>query len=54
MIQSYIPYWQIILLALCMTTGCTQERNNVQRGVLNQELYTGLKDVDVLYSKEEE
>jgi oligopeptide transport system substrate-binding protein len=42
MITSFTPYRQLILLALCMATGCTQERSNVERGVLNQELYVGI------------
>ena len=42
MIQSFISYRQLILLGLCMTAGCTQERSNVQHGTRNQELYIGI------------
>jgi hypothetical protein len=35
-------YQLLILLAICIATGCTQERSRVRRGVLNQELYVGI------------
>ena len=42
MSQQVLKYIVKALLALCMITGCTQERSNVQRGILNQELYVGI------------
>lgn len=37
-----IPYRQLILLTVCIATGCTQEQSNVERGVRDNELYVGI------------
>ena len=42
MIRLSIPYRQLILLTVCIATGCTQDQSNVQRGVRDQELYVGI------------
>lgn len=42
MIRPSIIYWQFFLLALALATGCSQERSNVRRGALNQELYVSI------------
>ena len=42
MMSLSIPYRQLVLLAVCIATGCTQNQSNVQRGVRDQELYVGI------------
>ncbi len=42
MSQSTILYLQLVLLIVCIVTGCTQNQSNVQHGVRDQELYVGI------------
>ena len=42
MFAQSILYRLLIVTAICMATGCTQEQSKVQRGVLDQELYVSI------------
>lgn len=42
MMRLSIPYWQLVLLIVCIANGCTQNQSNVRRGVRDQELYVGI------------
>lgn len=39
---SIIPYRLLVLLAMCIATGCMQQQSAVERGVRDQELYVGI------------